>query len=123
MPNEYEKCSILDGKETAKISGAELMTQTLSVCACRRGRAGSPDHDGVRIVTRYRMRARPALSQACRSKLHKSTRCTPVRAMQRGVSRQDAFLIPFANFADGLVWTAAWVGAAARAAQFFDLGV
>jgi hypothetical protein len=46
-----------------------------------------------------------------------------VRAMQRGVSRQDAFLIPFANFADGLVWTAAWVGAAARAAQFFDLGV
>jgi hypothetical protein len=43
----------LIGKETAKISGAELMTQTLSVCACRRGRAGSPDHDAVRIVTRY----------------------------------------------------------------------
>ena len=40
-----------------------------------------------------------------------------VRAMQRGVSRQDAFLIPFANFADGLVWTAAWVGAAARSSK------
>jgi len=69
------------------------MTQPLSVCACRRGRARRLDHDGVRIVTRYRMRARSALSQVCRPKLHNSNALHVVRAMRRGVSRQNAFLI------------------------------
>jgi hypothetical protein len=39
----------LIAKATTKISGSELMTQILSVRACRRDRAGRLDHDGVRI--------------------------------------------------------------------------
>jgi hypothetical protein len=98
----------LIAKATTKISGSELMTQILSVRACRRDRAGRLDHDGVRICDALSNVGTPRSIASLPPEVAQGGALHAARAMQFGVSRQDAFLIPFANFAEDLVRAAAW---------------